>query len=45
MPPMKIGLDEDSGRYTPTANASDGTPDISSTSVIITPRSTSAQGS
>ena len=45
MPPMKIGLVVDSGRYTPTANASELTPDISSTSAIITPSSTSPQGS
>jgi len=37
---MKIGLDDDNGRYTPTAKASDGMPDISSTSEIITPITT-----
>ena len=44
-PPRKIGVEEDSGRYTPTANASEGRPDISSTTAIITPKSTSAHGS
>ena len=44
MPPMKIGVEDDSGRYTPTANASAGIPAISSTTAIITPSSTSAHG-
>src|SRR5580692_7176806 len=44
-PPAKIGVDADRGRYTPTANASDGMPLISSTIARPTPRSTSSQGS
>src|SRR5437773_1995264 len=40
MPPTKIGDDEESGRYTPTANASDGMPASSSTTEIMTPNST-----
>src|SRR5437764_8611660 len=44
-PPIRIGDDDDSGRYTPTAKASDGIPDISSTMAIIAPRITSAHGS
>ncbi len=45
MPPTKMGVEDEIGRYTPTANASDGMPDISSTTAIITPSSTSAHGS
>ena len=45
MPPTKIGVEDESGRYTPTANASDGMPDISSTTAIITPSSTRPHGS
>ena len=45
MPPIMIGDDEESGRYTPTAKASEGMPASSSTTAIITPNSTSAHGS
>ncbi|NKB15746.1 MAG: hypothetical protein HC774_00620 [Sphingomonadales bacterium] len=40
MPPKKIGDEDDSGRYTPTANAKDGIPDISSVNAIMTPTPT-----
>ena len=42
---LTSGADDESGRYTPTANASEGTPDISSVMAIITPSSTSPHGS
>src|SRR5207248_10539890 len=44
MPPRKIGVEEESGRYMPTAKASDGMPLSSSTMAVITPRSTRPHG-
>ena len=41
----KIGTDDWIGRYTPTANGSDGTPANSSVTAINTPINTSSQGS
>ena len=44
-PAENIGAEDESGRYTPTANGSDGTPLSSSTTAMDTPSSTSVQGS
>ena len=44
-PPTNTGAEEEMGRYTPTAKASDGMPLNSRTTEIITPNNTKAQGS
>src|SRR3990172_4379834 len=44
MPPQKIGVEADSGKYTPTAKGREGTPLSSRTMAMATPKSTSDHG-
>src|SRR3989338_1732302 len=44
-PPTKIGVEDDNGRYTPTANGKDGTRHSSSTRAMPTPSRTRPHGS
>ena len=45
IPPTKIGAETEIGKYNPTAKASDGIPESSSTIAIITPSRTKPHGS